>query len=444
MKIRRLVALGALLAGAGAAQGAVNETRKLLPSDGARLDYFGSSVAIDGDLAIIGADGDDDNGFDSGSAYVFHVLTGQQLAKLLPSDGAAGDEFGASVAISGGLAVVGAIGGDDNGYGSGSAYVFDVNTGQQLVKLLPSDGAAGRGFGYSVAISGGLAIVGARLDEDNGRRSGSAYVFDAETGQQLHKLLALDGTSADYLGGSVAIDSGLAILGAHGDDDHGSGRGSVYVFDATTGQQLEIILPDDGAAGVGFGASVASNDGLVLVGAGAFITGSAYVFDPMTWQQQHKLLHNDGFVSDLFGRPVAISGGLAIIGASGDDDNGVNSGSAYVFDAKTGQQLVKLLPSDGAFADRFGQSVAISDGLALVGAWEDGDNGDFSGSAYLFDLTPCIPSDLNLDGVVDTADLGALIGRIGTASVVADLSGDGIVDMADLGMLLDDFGKACP
>ncbi|MCH8879727.1 MAG: AAA family ATPase [Planctomycetes bacterium] len=148
------------------------------PSDGAAIDFFGYSVAISGTTAIVGAWGDDDNGAGSGSAYTFDITTGQQLAKLLPEDGSAGDGFGRSVAISGATAVVGAVYYDD-GSDSGSAYLFDTTTGQQLAKLLSDDGEPDDWFGLSVAISGPTAIVGAHRHDDNGSSSGAAFLFDA-------------------------------------------------------------------------------------------------------------------------------------------------------------------------------------------------------------------------------------------------------------------------
>ncbi|MCK4873235.1 MAG: hypothetical protein KAS72_10960, partial [Phycisphaerales bacterium] len=182
-----------------------DELFKLLPSDGAGSDEFGYSVAISGTTAIVGTRYDDDNGIDSGSAYLFDTTTGQQLFKLLASDGAEEDYFGHSVAISGTTAIVGAWADDDNGDLSGSAYLFDTATGQQLFKLLPSDGAMLDSFGVSVAISGTAAIVGAAWDSDNGFGSGSAYLFDTTTGQQIAKFLPSDGAEGDQFGHSVAI-----------------------------------------------------------------------------------------------------------------------------------------------------------------------------------------------------------------------------------------------
>ncbi len=142
-------------------------------SDATAADDFGYSVAISGNTAIVGAHGNDDVGLESGSAYLFDITTGNQLAKLTASDAAARDWFGRSVAISDNTAIVGAY-----GDGGGSAYLFDITTGNQLAKLTASDAATDDLFGYSVAISGNTAIVGACFDDDAGDWSGSAYLFE--------------------------------------------------------------------------------------------------------------------------------------------------------------------------------------------------------------------------------------------------------------------------
>jgi len=136
-------------------------------------------VAISGNTALVGARLDDDGGNESGSAYLFDITTGLQLAKLTASDAAAGDRFGSSVAISGNVALIGAFSNDDAGDSSGSAYLFDITTGLQLAKLTASDAALGDEFGFSVAISGNTALVGALFDDDGGFDSGSAYLYTA-------------------------------------------------------------------------------------------------------------------------------------------------------------------------------------------------------------------------------------------------------------------------
>ncbi len=366
------------------------EIYKLWPTDGAGDDQFAYSVAISGTIAVVGARDDDDNGTYSGSAYLFDTITGEQLFKLLPSDGAEEDWFGTSVAMSGTTAVVDAYKDDDNGENSGSAYLFDTTTGLQLFKLLPDDGAANDQFGHAVAISGTTAIVAAIYDDDNGGASGSAYLFDTTTGLQLHKLLPNDGAGGDYFGSSVAISGTTAIVGASSDDDNGYWSGSAYLFDTITGEQLFKLLPNDGGSFDQFGWSVSISGTTAIVGAPLSEskgreTGSAYLFDTTTGQQVAKLRPNDGRKNDYFGVSVAINGITAIVGAEGDDDRGHHSGSAYIFNTTNGQQAAKVVPIDGKEDDLFGWSVSISGTTALVGAYANEDKG----SAYVFDLEGC-------------------------------------------------------
>jgi hypothetical protein len=267
------------------------EQAKLLASDGASTDYFGRSVALDGDTALIGADADDDNGDESGSVYVY-VRTGgvwTEQTKLLAGDGAAGDYFGAAVAIDGDTAIIGAQSDDDNGSNSGSAYVFLRQDGwwSQWGKLLPVDGAAGDYFGAAVAIGSSIAIIGSFCDDDNGDDSGSAYVF-SRTGiswTQQAKLLPADGGTQNQFGRKVALDGVTAIIGSAYDDDNGPHSGSAYVFTHAVGVWAEKakLLPVDGAAYDDFGWSVAVDGDTALIGAwrdddNGDESGSAYVF----------------------------------------------------------------------------------------------------------------------------------------------------------------------
>ncbi len=360
-----LVLAGGIAGQSAYAQCNPQQLFKSLPDVDAEGDYFGSSVAIDGTTFIVGAFSDDDDimGTDVGSAYLFDTSTGAMIAKLLPLDGAQDDHFGWSVAISAATAIAGAYGDDDNGNASGSAYLFDAVTGLQLAKLLPADGAAGDYFGYAAAVDGTTAIVGAYQDDDNGTDSGSAYLFDSTTGAQLAKLLPLDGEEYDYFGTSVAISGSTAIIGATGDDDGGAECGSAYLFDTVTGNQTAKLLPADGSTDDQFGSTVAVSATTALVGAFGdddfgSASGAAYLFDSTTGAQSAKLVPADGAAYDFFGWAVAIDGTNAIIGAFSDDDHGFDSGSAYLFDtcAQTGtiSAAYTCLPAGGTvpFATR--------------------------------------------------------------------------------------------
>ncbi len=425
------------------------QIHKLVADDGAAGDRFGQDVYISGDLAIVGARGDDDNGEDSGSAYLFDIRTGEQLHKLLPEDGAASHQFGVTVGISGSVAIVGTRSLESDGDGSGAVYLFNTTTGEQLHKLQPNSGPLDGGFNIVVGISGNVAIVG---DPDaSGTDLEAAYLFDTTTGQQIHILVSEDHTDFDSFGHRVAINGNLAIAGASGDDDNGDFSGSAYLFDVTTGEQIHKLLPDDGAADDNFGLNVDIGNEIAIVGTdktedNGLFSGSAYLFDLITGQQIHKLLPADNAYGDHFGYTVGVYANLAIVGAHGDDDNGDGSGSAYLFDTNTGEQLYKFLPKDGAAGDRFGHAVAIDGGLAVISAHNDDDNGEASGSAYVFDISSCVIvlGDANDDGVFNNGDIASFVLALTNPdayqamfpdvdpNVVLDMNGDGAFNNGDI------------
>jgi len=305
-------------------------------------------------------------------------------AKLTASDAEFGDVFGRSVALSGDTAVVGADLDDHaGGTRAGSAYVF-VRSGTdwaEQAKLTASDAAADDFFGYSVAVSGDTVVVGARNDDHaGGTNAGSVYVFvrSGTDWVEQAKLTASDATVRDYFGQSVALRGDTVVVGAL-DDGAGQYSGSVYVFvrSGTTWSEQAKLTASDATADDQFGWSVALSGDTAVVGArvddvGGQNSGSAYVFvrSGTTWSQQAKLTASDAAADDFFGASVALSGGIAVVGAKQNDDAGQNSGSAYVF-ARSGTgwtEQAKLTASDAAFGGSFGSSVALSGETAVVGS----------------------------------------------------------------------------
>jgi hypothetical protein len=257
------------------------------------------------------------------------------MAELRADDGADFDNFGWSVAVSGDTAVLGAADADDFGNSSGSAYVFVRNGASwtQQAKFLATDGVAGDRFGYSVAVSGDTALVGAGLL--NGK--GAAYVFvrNGTSWTQQAKLLASNGTVDGNFSFSIALSGDTAVIGAYGDSERAVHAGAAYVFvrSGTSWAQQAKLLATDGVAEDRFGIAVALSEDTAVIGAdhhgGA---GSAYVFlrNGTSWTQQAELVADDGALDDGFGSAVAVFGGTAVIGAPADDDVGDHSGSAYV------------------------------------------------------------------------------------------------------------------
>jgi cysteine-rich repeat protein len=414
----------------------LNESQKLLPSDGAEHDAFGSSVSVSGDVAVVGAWLDDTFPNDTGSAYAFrwNGSSWVQEQKLLASDREGGGHFGTSVSVSGDVAVVGAGGNDDNGINSGSAYVFRWNgsSWEQEQQLLASDGAAFDGFGASVAVSGDVAVVGAWADDDAcplsvNCDSGSAYVFrwNGSVWEQEQKLLASDAAAGDFFGASVSVSGDVAVVGAFADNGNFLDSGSAYVFrwDGSVWEQEQKLLASDGAAEDRFGVSVSVSGDVAVVGAGLDdVTGgnsgdhgSAYVFrwNGSSWEQEQKLLASDVAMGANFGWSVSVSGDMAVVGAPRANVTGGNSGgsgSAYLYrwNGSSWVQEQKLLPSDGVANDLFGWSVSVSGDLAVVGATRDNDNGTDSGSAYVFELPSC--GDGFVEGLEECDDGGGADG----------------------------------
>ena len=246
-------------------------------------DFFGNSVAIDGDTIVVGAHG----AGTGGAAYVLRTSDGgatyDEVAKLTASDAASSDRFGYSVAIDGNTIVVGAY---RKGSWTGAAYVFRTTDGGatyvELAKLTAADAASGDSFGYSVAVAGDTVVVGTYSKE-------AVYVFLTTDGgatyAQVAKLTASNAASGDNFGKSVAIDGNTIVVGAYAGGMYSSGWGAAYVFRTT----------DDGA----------------------------------TYDQVAKLTADDGAAYDRFGSSVAIDGGTIVVGAARDDDGGSKSGSVY-------------------------------------------------------------------------------------------------------------------
>jgi len=390
--------------------GFLSENSKLTAnfSDGAAGDWFGISVAIDGDTMVVGVPfGDDFSGIeDIGSAFVFTRTgtTWTQQAKLTASDGAADDQFGYSVAIAGDTIVVGSHFDDDNGSSSGSAYIFTRTgtTWTEQAKLTASDGAAVDGFGFSVAIANDTIVIGANEGDAGGSNSGSAYVFTLSTETtwtQQAKLTSSDSVGGDNFGNSVAIAGDTIVVGAYRDDDNGTDSGSAHVFTRTGTMWMEQakLMASDGATYDVFGRSVAIAGDTIVVGADEYdfdnnlSSGSAYVYTRTgtTWTEQAKLTASDGAAGAWFGYSVAIAGDTIVVGAIFDNAKGFESGSAYIF-TRTGftwTQQAQLVASDGGIGHGFGISVAIANDTIVVGAWAaDDEFGRDTGSAYVYDL----------------------------------------------------------
>ena len=419
------------------------QTKFTAGSDGERNGAFGASVAVDdaaavvGGTAVVGAPkhnvGSKSN---AGAAYVFTEVDGVWSGPIeltAGSDGAENDWFGYSVAVEGNVAVIGAYQHDTNDNAdAGAAYVFirDPLTGvwSEPVKLIADDGAENDWFGYSVAVDSETIVVGARWH--NGK-AGAAYVFirDPLTGvwSKPVKLIADDGGAFNYFGHSVAVHGATIVIGAPG---YNANTGVAYVFtrnsmtrvwgnDPEPGESHRVetakLTAFNGHAGDGFGNSVAVHGATIVVGAqqGDGERGSAYVFTEPTgdggWAnntETAKLAASDREPGDHFGNSVAVRGGSIMVGAytanineCAECNEDLRSGAAYLFtkpagavwandpnkDYRTDSGKLTLPTEEGAVEkyDEFGNSVALDSQSIVVGAPEGNDG---FGSVYVSDI----------------------------------------------------------
>ena len=514
LAVGAVLVVGGLFTAPASAQCLANETQKLTTSDAAQGDVFGTAVAIHGDLVIVGAVLDDDEGVGAGAAYVFRFDPGTsqwlERQKLTAMDGSFQAEFGISVAINPvdpNLVIVGAWRDSEIEYEAGSAYIFRFDPPTSLwvqeQKLIGSGADFLDKFGTSVAIWGDVAMVGSYLDDDPVPDTGSVYVFqyDPDSGiwNEVQKLIP---DEIGRFGRSVSLQGDTALIGTCCDLEMGFQAGAAYVyrFDPDgSGQwvQEQKLVASDGDDNDIFGWSVSLDGDVALIGAYGdevgplFGAGSAYVFrfNGSQWVQEQKLTASDGLAGDFFGWSVSLSGNIAVIGADLDDDGGPSSGSAFVFRYQGGEwvETAKILSADLEPGDVFGISVSTDGQRAIVGAnfsddaCDPGENCQ-SGSAYVFgslgdcndngelDLCdiadgfspdennngipdecepppPECPGDLDGSGDVGVKDLLFLVGAWGPCpkqgDCPADFDNSGAVDVKDLLILLGAWGP-CP
>jgi hypothetical protein len=388
------------------------EVQKLTASDGADGNEFGGSVAISGDIVVVGAHRQSGGGGLRGAAYVFERNQGGadvwgEVEKLAASDAEDNDRFGCSVAISGETVVVGALYEGGAGRYRGAAYVFERNQGGadnwgEVQKLTASDAADNDEFGNSVAISGDTVVVGASGEDGTGSTRGAAYVFGrnqdgADGWGEVAKLTASDAGDYDRFGNSTAIGGDTVVIGAFWEDGAGENRGAAYVFSRNQGgadqwDEVTKLTASDATDGDRLGGSVGISGDRVVVGADGvgLSQGAAYLFEGGgRWEEVASPRASDAENDDLFGYSAAISGDTAVVGAYAEDGAGSNRGAAYVFARNQGQadgwgEVTRLTASDAQDEDYFGVSVAISGDTVVVGAYVEDGAGSDRGAAYVF------------------------------------------------------------
>jgi len=273
------------------------QMKKLTASDAGDGDAFGCATALDGDTAVVGAYREGEAGPLAGAAYIFSRHQGGpdnwgEVCKLTGSDIDDDDYFGRSVAVSGDIVVVGAPLRTVTLMGDGAAYVFYRDQGGadnwgQVAVLHAGDPDNWRAFGSTVAVSGDLILIGAPGGE------GAAYIFHRNQGGadnwgQVKKLTALDGEATDNFGGAAALAGACAVIGASTEDGDGTGRGAVYAFSRNKGGpdnwgQVKKLTASDTEDDDEFGTSVGVSADFIIAGSygedeAGQESGAAYIF----------------------------------------------------------------------------------------------------------------------------------------------------------------------
>ncbi len=400
--------------------------QKVTASDGGNGDYFGTSVSIDRDTAVVGARYSDN---DRGSAYIYEFIDDSWIEqqKIIPSNPDQVEYFGLSTSIDNDTILIGAYSKDDN-LSAGWVYVFQKSENQWIEqqRLNSSDGLA-LDFGKSVAISGDTALIGA----DGDGSEGAAYIFYRSNGSwiETQKLIPSTSPPNSAFGSSVSIDGDTAAVGAPGDDFNGEGDfGSVYFFKKSDGAwvQEQKISPDDVEAYDMFGGAIAIEGDVAVIGSeydddNGANSGSAYIFNQINgdWIQKQKLLANDGDQWDYFGKDVSVDGNTIVIGSIGDRDDDSPQGGAYIYlySDSLWTEKGKVTPFDDFPANFFGYSVSISNDKVLVGAIWDNDKGNDSGASYFYTLDSIGISDQNVPTMGGVGLLALGLSMLGLGAV---------------------------
>ncbi|HYA58417.1 MAG TPA: hypothetical protein VEH57_08185 [Thermoplasmata archaeon] len=398
--------------------------KTLSPLDPATLGYFGTSVAISGNIAVVGAYGEAVNGLaGAGAAYIENLATGSVIRVTSP-DPQVGGAFGVSVAVGGAIVLVGAP--TENSWGNsggGSAYLFSTG-GSYLTNFTSPTDQAGGEFGDSVALGSGYALIGAPVESLSGCvQCGDAYLINLATAS-FQQIISPNPLASSAFGQTVAINNNLFAVGAPGDVTGGlASAGAVYVYSLPTGNPVERIanpLPNTNAY---FGDSLAISGTVVVAGAPfdslppVANDGAAFEYNILT--NATTTFGSPSPVADgWFGGSVAVNTENIVIGAPAETSGGqLRAGNAYLFSADSGELVSSAFAAPAwPFSGRFGAAVAQWGTTIVVGAPNENSSGLLqAGHAYVFNQ---IPLQVTSPNAASGGQLGASVAVGGGTMVI--------------------------
>ena len=352
-------------------------------------DRFGSTLDVAGDTAIVGAYMDDTGAVDAGSAYLYDLSTGTLLFTLNNPTPELNDGFGRIVALNENYAIVGAARDNTNAVSAGSAYVYDVATGNLLYTLNNPAPATSDLFGYHVDIDDDHTVVGAYFNDDGATNAGSIYIYDTATGVLLNTIDNPTPEVNDYFGLRFVLDGDYVVVAARGDNTGATDAGSVYVYNVNTGVLLLTINNPEPEAGDVFGQRLDISGNHLIVSADrddtdATDAGTVYIYDLTTGTLLTTISNPVPENGDLFGHAVSIDGNYAVVTSILDSTGAANTGTVYIFEVSTGQLVYTLTNPTPEASDTFGQSVSIDGNVLTVGSSRDDIGGTDTGAVYTY------------------------------------------------------------
>ncbi len=461
------------------------DVQKITSPDPAAMDWFGETVAIEGDTLVIGGTGDDEAGANAGAAWVFERLGGVWTfsQKLMPTNPSPGAQFGGYIVVKGDTLLVGARFDSSAAAQAGAAYVFTRSGGAWAFtqRLTAFDAAMSDGFGFGVAIEGNRLLIGAGLDDDNGLDSGSVYLFDRPDDSSPFvphptqpKLTDPSGMANDQFGYAIGLNGDRLMISAYLDDHVSADNGTVcyYEWTGTMWTFRQRLVSPTAAANDIFGGT---RNGLILEGDRALIgkrgdddrgtnAGSverwAWNEGAGQWQYQSTLYACIGGLSRDFGARVLMEGDRLLIGASESSLAGAQSGSGHLFQriGDRWAEVATLTSSDLAAGDLLGNAAALSGPFLALGAtWDTHAGFNQAGSVYIFNTIDCLAlPDCNGNLIDDRDEIAAGDATDVNDNLVPDECEPGIcrlggdadrnyqVNFADITAVLSNFNAVCP